>query len=118
MSPLTAASWERGKSQLLRGSNAAELLNADGEAPKAGEIFKNENLAGCLEEIVTKGKKAFYDDGRIAQAIVSMVKEKGGVMTVDDLKNHTSTFVTPISTRFQGLMSMRSRPMDRGSLRC
>ncbi|KAG6614230.1 gamma-glutamyltransferase [Phytophthora cinnamomi] len=102
VSPLTAASWERGKFQLLRGPNAAELLNADGEAPKAGEIFKNENLAVCFEEVVAKGKKAFYDDGRIAQAIVSMVREKGGVMTIEDLKNHKSTFVTPISTRFQG----------------
>ncbi|GMF45302.1 unnamed protein product [Phytophthora fragariaefolia] len=103
VSPLTAASWERGKSQLLRGPNATELLNADGEAPKAGEIFRNENLAGCFEEVVAKGKKAFYEDGRIAQAIVSMVREKGGVMTIEDLKNHKSTFVTPISTRFQGV---------------
>ncbi|OWZ09479.1 Gamma-glutamyl transferase [Phytophthora megakarya] len=103
VSPLTAASWERGKSQLLRGPNAAELLNAKGEAPKAGEIFKNENLAGCLEEVVKKGKKAFYNDGRIAQAIVAMVREKGGVMTMEDLKTHTSTFVTPISTKFQGV---------------
>ncbi|KAE9307286.1 hypothetical protein PR003_g21035 [Phytophthora rubi] len=103
VSPLTAASWQRGKSQLLRGPNAAELLNADGEAPKAGELFRNENLAGCLEEVAVKGKKAFYDDGRIAQAIVSMVRDKGGVMTIEDLKNHKSTFVTPISTRFQGV---------------
>ncbi|KAL3671229.1 hypothetical protein V7S43_003161 [Phytophthora oleae] len=103
VSPLTATSWERGKTQLLRGPNAAELLNEHGEAPNAGEIFKNENLAGCFEEIVKKGKKSFYEDGRIAQAIVDMVKEKGGVMTLEDLKNHTSTFVTPISTRFQGV---------------
>ncbi|ETP50869.1 gamma-glutamyltransferase [Phytophthora nicotianae P10297] len=103
VSPLTAASWERGKSQLLRGPNAAELLNADGQAPKAGELFTNENLAKCFEEVVKNGKKAFYEDGRIARAIVNMVKEKGGVMTLEDLKNHKSTFVTPISTKFQGV---------------
>ncbi|KAF1794598.1 Nucleophile aminohydrolase [Phytophthora cactorum] len=96
-------SWERGKSQLLRGPNAAELLNADGQAPKTGEIFQNENLAKCFEEVAKNGKKAFYEDGRIAQAIVDMVREKGGVMTLEDLKSHKSTFVTPISTRFQGV---------------
>eukprot|EP00644_Phytophthora_capsici_P010334 jgi/Phyca11/509934/fgenesh2_kg.PHYCAscaffold_51_\ len=114
VSPLTAASWERGKTQLLRGPNAAELLNEHGEAPKAGEIFKNENLAGCLEEIVKKGKKSFYEDGRIAQAIVDMVKEKGGVMTLEDLKNHTSTFVTPISTTFQGVQVHEIPPNGQG----
>jgi gamma-glutamyltranspeptidase/glutathione hydrolase len=31
------------------------------------------------------------------------VREKGGVLTLEDLKNHASTFVTPISTRFQGV---------------
>lgn len=102
VSPLTAAGWERGKTQLLRGPNAAEML-INGEAPKAGEIFVNANLAACLEEVAQKGKKAFYEDGRIARAIVDMVKLKGGVMTLEDLKNHTSTFVTPISTRFQGV---------------
>ncbi|EEY58140.1 gamma-glutamyltranspeptidase, putative [Phytophthora infestans T30-4] len=100
--PGTVAGWVDA-SQLLRGPNAAELLNAEGQAPKAGEIFKNENLAKCFEEVVKSGKKAFYADGRIAQAIVDMVREKGGVMTLEDLQTHQSTFVTPISTRFQGV---------------
>ncbi|KAI9989937.1 hypothetical protein PInf_020236 [Phytophthora infestans] len=115
VSPLTAASWERGKSQLLRGPNAAELLNAEGQAPKAGEIFKNENLAKCFEEVVKSGKKAFYADGRIAQAIVDMVREKGGVMTLEDLQTHQSTFVTPISTRFQGV-DVHEIPPNEGGL--
>ncbi|KAF1776433.1 Nucleophile aminohydrolase [Phytophthora cactorum] len=114
VSPLTAGSWERGKSQLLRGPNAAELLNADGQAPKTGEIFQNENLAKCFEEVAKNGKKAFYEDGRIAQAIVDMVREKGGVMTLEDLKSHKSTFVTPISTRFQGVDVHEIPLMDRG----
>ncbi|CAH0491953.1 unnamed protein product [Peronospora farinosa] len=103
VSPLTAASWQRNKAQLLRGPHATELLNAQGEAPKAGEIFNNDNLAKCFEEVAEKGKTAFYDDGRIAQAIVDMVREKGGVMTMEDLRTHQSTFVTPISTQFQAV---------------
>ncbi|RLN82757.1 hypothetical protein BBJ28_00024603 [Nothophytophthora sp. Chile5] len=103
VSPLTAASWQRGKAQLLRGPHAAELLTAEGEAPKAGQIFANPNLAACFEEVAKRGKAAFYEDGRIARAIVEMVAFQGGVMTLEDLKAHTSTFVTPISTRFQGV---------------
>lgn len=78
-----------------------ELL-IDGRAPRAGEIFKNPYLAACFEEIAAKGKAGFYE-GRIAEAVVEMVQLKGGVMTLEDLKAHTSTFVTPIKTTFRGI---------------
>lgn len=102
VAPLTAASWLRGKSQLERGPYAAELLMPSGEAPKAGEVFKNPNLAACLEEIAAKGKPGFYE-GRIAQAVVDMVQLKGGVLTREDLASHSSSFVTPIKTTFRGI---------------
>lgn len=89
-----------------------ELL-IDGRAPRAGEIFKNPHLAACFEEIAAKGKAGFYE-GRIAEAVVEMVQAKGGVMTLDDLKAHTSTFVTPIKTTFRGLDVYEIPPNGQG----
>ncbi|KAL7680878.1 putative nucleophile aminohydrolase [Plasmopara halstedii] len=114
VSPLTAVSWEHGRDQLLRSSNAAELLNDRSEAPKAGEIFKNENLAKCLEEIGHDGKKAFYEEGRIAQAILNAVKEKKGLMALEDLASHKSLMVTPISTLFHGVNVYEIPPNGQG----
>uniref|UniRef100_M4BUC6 Gamma-glutamyltransferase n=1 Tax=Hyaloperonospora arabidopsidis (strain Emoy2) TaxID=559515 RepID=M4BUC6_HYAAE len=114
VSPLTAASWKRSKWQLLRGPYATELLNAQEDAPKAGEVFVNEHLANCLTEVAEKGKEAFYKEGRIAQAIVDIVRAKGGVLTLADLENHKSTFVTPISTRFQGVQVHEIPPNGQG----
>lgn len=37
----------------------------------------------------------FYE-GRIAQAVVDVVREHDGVMSLDDLKNHVTTEITPI----------------------
>lgn len=101
VAPLTAHSWKRGQFQLERGPHAAEML-INGEAPKAGEIFVNANLARCLEDIASKGKAGFYE-GRVAQAIVDIVQLKGGAMTLEDLASHTSSFVTPIKTSFRGV---------------
>uniref|UniRef100_K3XAX6 Gamma-glutamyltransferase n=1 Tax=Globisporangium ultimum (strain ATCC 200006 / CBS 805.95 / DAOM BR144) TaxID=431595 RepID=K3XAX6_GLOUD len=112
VSTLTAASWKRGQFQLERGPYANELL-VDGRAPLAGEIFKNPYLAECFEEVAAKGKAGFYE-GRIAEAIVEMVQSKGGVMTLDDLKAHTSTFVTPIKTTFRGVDVYEIPPNGQG----
>lgn len=112
VSDITAASWERGRSQLERGPYAHELL-IDGRAPKAGEVFVNENLARSFESIAAQGKAGYYE-GRIAQAVVDMVQLKGGAMTLEDLKNHTSTFVEPIHTTFQGLDVYEIPPNGQG----
>ncbi|KAF1318516.1 Gamma-glutamyltransferase, partial [Globisporangium splendens] len=112
VSTLTAASWKRGQFQLERGPYASELL-IDGRAPLAGEIFKNPYLAACFEEIAAKGKTGFYE-GRIAEAVVEMVQSKGGVMTLGDLKAHTSTFVTPIKTTFRGVDVYEIPPNGQG----
>lgn len=68
-------------------------------APGVGEIFRNPTIAQTLREIGTGGKDAFYT-GRVAQAIVDVVTKNGGLLSVEDLAKHTSTWVDPISTSY------------------
>ncbi|MBG6132700.1 gamma-glutamyltranspeptidase/glutathione hydrolase [Aquimarina sp. EL_43] len=72
-----------------------------GSAPKKGEIFKNPFLANTLEKIANEGRDAFYK-GDIAKTIAKYVKENGGFLNYDDLKNHTSEWVEPVSTNYRG----------------
>ena len=58
------------------------------------------DLATTFKTLVRDGKPGFYT-GRIAQAIVDLIKSKGGVMEVEDLVNHASSFVEPISYTYQ-----------------
>ena len=69
------------------------LLN--GKAPLPGQIIKLPYLAKTFKELVAKGKDGFYK-GRVAQAIVDLIKSKGGKMELEDLANHTSSIVEPI----------------------
>lgn len=69
------------------------LLN--GRAPLPGQIIQLPNLAKTFKEVVEKGKDGFYK-GRVAEAIVEVIKSKGGLMELDDLADHTSSFVEPI----------------------
>jgi gamma-glutamyltranspeptidase/glutathione hydrolase len=75
------------------------LLN--GRAPRPGEVIRLPNLAKTFKELVERGKDGFYK-GRVAQAIVDLIQSKGGVMELEDLTAHTSTFVEPIKYTYAG----------------
>ena len=53
------------------------LLN--GKAPLPGQVVKLPTLANTFRELVAHGKDGFYK-GRVAQAIVDLIKSKGGIM--------------------------------------
>lgn len=75
------------------------LLN--GKAPRPGQLIKLPNLAKTFRTISEQGKDGFYK-GRIAEAIVELIQSKGGVMELEDLAKHETTFVKPISYTFGG----------------
>ena len=52
------------------------------------------------QELGERGKPAFYQ-GRVARAIVDVISQHGGVMTLDDLSSHDSEVNTPISTEYK-----------------
>ncbi|XP_034002634.1 glutathione hydrolase-like YwrD proenzyme isoform X8 [Trematomus bernacchii] len=87
------------------------LINA--HAPKCGQVFRNPNLAQTLKELGEHGKPAFYQ-GRVAQAIVDIIIQNGGVMTLDDLSSHDSEVVTPISTEYKGVRLWEPPPNSQG----
>ncbi|XP_073332462.1 transmembrane 4 L6 family member 1 isoform X2 [Pagrus major] len=88
-------------------------LLTDGHAPKCGQVFRNPALAQTLKELGELGKPAFYQ-GRVAQAIVDVINQNGGVMTLDDLSSHDSEVITPISTDYKGVCLWEPPPNSQG----
>ena len=112
VAPITARAWQRGVKQLLNGPNANEML-IDGRAPRAGEIMKLPNLAKTFRLLIEHGKSGFYE-GEVARAIVDLLQSLGGVMTLEDLKSHESTFDDPISTNYRGVEVFEMPPNGQG----
>lgn len=73
----------------------------NGATPKKGEIFKNPYLANTLEKIATGGRDAFYK-GDIARTIAAYMKEQGGFLSYQDLSEHSSEWVEPVSSNYRG----------------
>lgn len=112
VSPITAHFWKRGVNRLAAVPNGNELT-INGRAPRPGEIFRNPGLARTFRAVAEKGKKAFYE-GEIGEAIVAVVQEAGGCMTLEDLAAHHSTWDTPISTSYRGYRMWECPPNGQG----
>jgi gamma-glutamyltranspeptidase / glutathione hydrolase len=87
--------------RLSRYPGFAETYMPNGHAPAKGEIFKNPRLANTLEKIAKGGRAAFYE-GDIARTIAQYMKDNGGFLSYEDLKNHRSEWVAPVSTNYRG----------------
>lgn len=70
-------------------------------APNAGDVFVNQELAAVLDSIAQNGASAFYT-GRVASSIVAAVSRYGGVLSLEDLESHKTTFTVPLHTNYGG----------------
>jgi gamma-glutamyltranspeptidase/glutathione hydrolase len=113
VAPLTAHFWARGAERQLKSAPNGHELTLNGRAPKAGELFRNPGLARTFKSVAEGGASAFYQ-GAIAEAIVGVVKEAGGCMTMDDLASHVSTWEEPISVTYRGLRVYECPPNGQG----
>jgi len=111
--PITSHSWQRNAQNQLKSALNGHELTINGRGPKPGEIFRNPGLARTFDAIARGGKQAFYQ-GEIAEAIVSVIKEAGGCMSVDDLASHTSAWEDPISVTYRGLRVYECPPNGQG----
>ena len=119
----TADSIEREKNRLKEWTYSRQILlthpGKTREAPEAGEIFKQPDLAATLRKLVEAEKKALdggknrkeaiyaaYDrfyKGDIASELVRSVKEQGGLITMEDLAKWKVHIEEPVSTNYKGI---------------
>ncbi|KAF8458163.1 nucleophile aminohydrolase [Terfezia claveryi] len=89
ISYVSAQLWKDGEEVLKRASpaNFSEMLVDGGRAPREGEVIKLPGQARTYRLLAEHGRKGFYEGG-VAQAIISAVQARGGVLSLGDLKDH------------------------------
>ena len=93
--------WGAAAGFLKKNPATASLYLLHGEAPKVGEIFRNEALSRSLALVAKGGRDAFYK-GELAHRIVDFSKREGGAMTLEDMADYSSEWVEPLSTKYHG----------------
>lgn len=85
----------------------------DGKQPKAGQIYRNRDLAKTFRILQEKGRDGFYK-GPVAEALVKKVRALGGTMTVEDLANYKGEWAEPVMTDYHGYTLAELPPPSQG----
>ena len=109
----TSEDWQAEVRKLQRTPAATANYLVEGRAPRAGEIFRQPNLARTLRTLANGGRDAFYK-GEVARAIVDYCKKNGGFITLEDLAATKSDWVELISTNYRGYTVYEIPPNGQG----
>jgi len=108
-----SSDWSDWTEGLKKDPVAAQYYLVDGKAPKIGEVIRLPLLAKALEYIAKKGRAGFYE-GWIAEDIVTFLRNKGGLHTLEDFIQAKGEFVTPIKTTYKGFEIYECPPNGQG----
>jgi len=108
-----AGAWARGAELHAGRPGFATVFLPDGRAPREGQVFRNPPLARALSAVAAGGRDAFYR-GPIARSIVEFSQAQGGFLALEDLAEHRSEWVEPISTTYRGVTVYEIPPPGQG----
>ena len=117
-----------GTQKILKYPSTIKIYKPNGEAPKAGEVFKNPDLARTLKKLVeaeraneAKGRhealKAARDrfyKGDIAREMAAFSEANGGLFRYEDFAEYTARVETPVSTDYRGYQVYKNPSASQG----
>lgn len=104
------------RTEALRGSPAAAAIFLDdGEAPRAGAILRQPDLARVLEAIAREGHAGFYA-GAVADALVAGVRAGGGIWSKADLAGYDVVEREPVQSVYRGIRITSAPPPSSGGI--
>ena len=117
-----------GTQKILKYPSTIKIYKPHGEEPKAGEIFKNPDLARTLKELVeaeraneAKGRhealKAARDrfyKGDIAREMAAFSEANGGLFRYEDFAEYTAKVETPVSIDYRGYQVYKNPSASQG----
>src|SRR2546425_9468387 len=113
VSEVIAQQWQAAVPLLSQFPSSAQTYLVDGQAPHAGDVHRQPNLARTLQLLAAEGKDAFYR-GDIARRIVQFSQATGGFLTLEDLASHTTEWVEPLRTDYRGYSVLELPPNGQG----
>src|SRR5437667_2143924 len=114
--------------KILKYPSTVKIYLPNGQPPRAGEIFKNPDLARTLKRLVeaeqankAKGRREalkaardrFYK-GDIARELASFSEANGGLFRYADLAGYTAEVETPVSIDYRGYQIYKNPSASQG----
>jgi gamma-glutamyltranspeptidase / glutathione hydrolase len=110
-----AASLSGARNPLPSDPESKRIFLRSGNPYKAGDPFKQPELAETLQRIAAKGAKDFYQ-GETARQLAAAMSTHGGLITLDDLKNYKVVERTPLTGNYKGFEIITAPPPSAGGI--
>ncbi|MFN8513458.1 MAG: gamma-glutamyltransferase [Chloroflexia bacterium] len=91
-----------------------ERYTPDGYLPRVGQIWQQPKLAATLRRIAHPDGAEWFQAGEFAERFAAAVRDSGGALTVEDMRNYAVRWDEPTPFRFRGHEFLGSPPPDTG----
>jgi gamma-glutamyltranspeptidase/glutathione hydrolase len=71
-----------------------------GDLPQTGDRWQRPGLAGLLRRLASNGPASFYD-GEIAEQIVQFLRDRDGILTVEDFRSYRPQIVEVVKIAYR-----------------
>jgi gamma-glutamyltranspeptidase/glutathione hydrolase len=113
VSEIISSDWVEDEAMIRERPGMAATYLVNGHAPQHGEVFRNPAIAATYRMLAKGGRDAFYR-GEITRRIVAYSEKAGGLFTMRDFEDHSSTWVDPVSTTYRGYTVWELPPNGQG----
>lgn len=109
------------KQELRLNDYREEIIKANGNQTLFAQPFKEKDtikypaLAATLKRIAKNGRDEFYR-GQTAKTLVQYLQQKGGIITMKDLKQYEAKWRTPLSFQYKDLKIISMPPPSSGGI--
>jgi gamma-glutamyltranspeptidase/glutathione hydrolase len=86
---------------LMTMREGARIYSPGGKLLEAGDRLDQPGLARMLEVVAEEGAPTFYE-GTLADALMELMDERGGLVTRDDLKTYEAVWLDPVEASYAG----------------
>ena len=112
-----ALSWREARDMqrdkyLSKFPESRRIFQRDGNYYKAGEVFRQPDLARTLERIAAKPDDFYH--GALAQELAAAMQKGGGLITADDLAHYEVKEREPVRGTYRGYEIISSPPPSSG----
>ncbi|KAL3744850.1 hypothetical protein ACJRO7_014025 [Eucalyptus globulus] len=115
VAPYLARRIEVSAKMILNDPGLRRVFAPGGKLLRAGNTCYNEELGQSLEAIAEEGPDAFYD-GSVGEKLVKDVREAGGILTMEDLRNYKVEVTDAMSVEVMGYTAFGMQPPSSGTL--
>jgi gamma-glutamyltranspeptidase/glutathione hydrolase len=103
---------ELSDTDLAKFADSKRIFQRDGQLYKAGEVFKQPELAQTLQRIAANPEDFYH--GKMAEQLIGELKKGGALLTLDDLAQYTVVERKPVIGTFHNYTVISAPPPSSG----